>query len=177
MQNAAISEIHACPEWQDPNIRQQLSIDTMETMRNPAVAGRYVQAQWNSGMGVLNPNILIDKIKDHRIAVGGVVKATTDKLRPEGHDALGGEGPGTALPGSGDVFDATRLLTGSERSLVQKGMGMKNTPFSGITETNAGYKKLWAGLSTEERARRKEEGAPQRSDEKSRAGTIWKAKG
>jgi len=178
VQNATIADINSAPEWGDATVRQQLLIDTIETMRNPALAGRYAAGQWNvPGVGVINPNILLDKIKDHRIAVGGVVKAAKDKLKPEGHDALGGGGdPDSALPGAGDAFDASYLLTASERSLVQKGMGMKNTPFSKITETVDGYKKLWNGLNAEERARRKEGGAPNREGEKSRAGTIWRAK-
>ncbi len=105
------------------------------------------------------------------------MKAAKAGIKPEGHDALGGgEGPSTALPGAEGAFDASVLLTASERSLVQKGMGMKNTPFSNITETQAGYKKLWNGLTAEERVRRTESGAPQRTEEKSRAGTIWKGK-
>jgi len=176
--NAVVNDCTSAPEWQDDTIRQQIIVDTIAAQQNPATAGRYAQGQMQvEGVGVLNPNIILDKIKDYRIRAGGAVKQTEAGLRPEGHDVLREEGPGSALPGPGDTFDASRLLTGSERSLVQKGMNMKGTPFSNLTDIQEGYRKLWKGLGAEERETRKADGAPVRNEEKSRAGTIWKSKG
>jgi len=174
--NSAIADINAAPEWENPTVRQQLLLDTIETQRDPTQAGRYAPGEWSvPGVGVINPNILIDKIKDHRIAKGGAVADTKKTIKPESADVLGGEGPASALPGASGAFDASALLTDSERSLVRKGMNMKNTPYSSIVEVQDGFKKLFSGLQPEEQARRKESGAPT-ATEKVRAGTVWRGK-
>lgn len=173
------TELNAATEFNDPAIRQKLLLDTQTAMNDPTQVSRYAQGQMNvTGIGNINPHILMDKLKDYRIAHGAAVKKEEAKAAPEGHDALGGEGPSSAHPSTGkDTFDASTHLTASERSGAVKGMTLKGFPSSGMTEKDDAYNAIWKGLSEEVKAQRLAHGAPAQNPESGVAAkTIWKAK-
>jgi len=95
--NSVTAELNAAEEFNDPAVRQKLLLETQAAMQDPAQVSKYAAGQWNvTGVGNINPHILMDKLKDHRIAKGMVVKKEENKIAPESHDAMGGEGPSSA---------------------------------------------------------------------------------
>jgi len=179
--NSVTAQLNAAEEFNDSSVREKLLLETAAAMRDPAQVSRYAAGEWNvAGVGVINPHILMDKLKDHRIAQGGAMTKEKGKISPEGHDVMGSEGPGSAHPSAGsDTFNAAEHLTASERSGAVKGMGLKGFPTSGMSDNNEAYKKIWSGLSEDVKAYRLKNGAPYQSPEQregSAQATIWKAK-
>jgi len=175
--NSVTSNLNAAEEFKDPTVRQSLLLATVTAMRDPNEVSKYAEGQWNvAGVGNINPFILMDKLKDYRISVGGAKKAATEG--PEHHGAMGGDGPSSAQPGGGaDTFDASIHLTVSERSAAVKGMSMKGMPTSGLSDASEAYDKIWSGMSEEVKAYRIKNGAPAQAQESGKsATTIWKAK-
>jgi len=179
--SAAQSELNTATEFNDPAVRQKLLLEAQAAGSDPTQANRFASAQMNvTDFGVVNPHILMDKLKDHRIKHGAAVKAEEVNIAPESHDALGGEGPGSAHPAAGaTTFDANTHLTASERSGAVKGMELKGFPTSGLTDKGDAYNKIWKGLSEEVKVYRLAHGAPEQGPEQQQgvaAKTIWSAK-
>ena len=174
--NGVTTALNAAEEFKDPAVRQKLLLEARASGANPTEASGYANGQWDvANFGVVNPFILMDKLKDHRIKVGGAIKAATEG--PEHHGAMGGEGPSSAQPGGGtDTVDFSIHLTESERSAAVKGMSMKGMPTSGLSDANEAYTKIWSGLSEEVRAYRIKNGAPVTAETGKSASTIWTAK-
>jgi len=118
--NSVTADLNAATEFKDATLKQKLLAETIAAMRDPAQSGKYAEGQMNvDGVGI-NPFILMDKLKDHRIAKGVAVKSA--RTEPESHAVMEGDGPSSALPGgSPDTFDPTIHLTASERSGGCKG--------------------------------------------------------
>lgn len=176
--NSVNSELDDAKEFQDPAVKQQLILQAVTSGRNPVEAAKYVDGQRNVDGIIVNPLILLDKLKDYRIQHGSAVKAAG--AGPENHDSMGNEGPGSAMPSGGKTtFDSGIHLTASERSGALKGMTLKGMPTSGMSDASEAYKKIWSGLTEEVRAYRMEHGAPHQSPEGQTSGkssaTIWTA--
>jgi len=174
--NSVTTDLNAAPEFKDPLVRQDLLLKARAAGQDP----RYGDAQWDvQGFGNVNPYALMDMLKDHRIAKGGAIKTVQGELAPEGQEVLAGSGPASASPRSSpDTFNSSEHLTPSERNLAIKGMGLKSTPTSGMTDPDEAYRKIWDGLSEEVRVHRLSHGAPTQIEGQSGkvATTIWKAK-
>lgn len=174
--NSVTTDLNSAEEFKDPTVRQALLLEARAAGSTPSEASKYADGQWNvAGFGVVNPFILMDKLKDYRIKAGGAKKAAEEG--PEHHGAMGGDGPASAQPGGkADTFDASIHLTDSERSAAVKGMTMKGMPTSGLEDASEAYTKIWGGMSEEVRAYRIKNGAPVTAETGKSASTIWTAK-
>ncbi len=174
--SGVIKEVNDAPEFKDEAVSRQILMETIAIQRDPAQARKYAAGQWNVNGVVINPFIMLDKLKDYRISKGAALGEAGKRAADSAHLDLGAEpGPDTAHPDTTGTFNAGIHLTETQRSAVRKAMMSKGTPFSGMSDTTAAYQKYWGKMKKPDQDRILKRGSREQSETGKTGNTIWRS--